>query len=71
MAKGGSGDVLTGILSSLLAQGYHPVEAAQLGVYIHGWAGDIAAKKFSQEAMLPSDLVACLPDVFLNLSNQK
>lgn len=71
MAKGGSGDVLTGIITSLLAQGYHPAEAAQAGVYIHGWAGDIAAKKFSHEAMLPSDLIACLPDVFLHLKSQE
>jgi NAD(P)H-hydrate epimerase len=67
MAKGGSGDVLTGILASLLAQGYPPSPAALLSVYIHGWAGDFAAKKFSQEAMLPSDLITCLRDVFLEL----
>lgn len=67
MAKGGSGDVLTGILTSLLAQGYHAMEAAQLGVYIHGWAGDMAAKQFSKEAMLPSHLAACLSNVFLLL----
>jgi NAD(P)H-hydrate epimerase len=64
MAKGGSGDVLTGILTSLLAQGYEPVSAAILGGYLHGWAGDIAAGKFSQEAMLPSHLISCLPQVF-------
>ena len=69
MAKGGSGDMLTGILTALLAQGYSPAEAAQLGVYIHGWAGDFAARIFSQEAMLPSDLLACLPTVFLALSD--
>jgi NAD(P)H-hydrate epimerase len=68
MAKGGSGDVLTGLLASLLAQGYSATEAAQLGVYIHGWAGDIAAKQYSKEAMLPSHLISCLPDVFLLLS---
>ncbi|HZH37002.1 MAG TPA: NAD(P)H-hydrate dehydratase [Flavisolibacter sp.] len=67
MAKGGSGDVLTGILTSLLAQGYEPVNAAILGVYLHGWAGDVAARKFSQEAMLPSHLINCLPQVFLAL----
>jgi len=67
MAKGGSGDVLTGIITSLLAQGYQPVDAALFGVYIHGWAGDIAAKKYSQETMLPSDLIESLSDVFLTL----
>lgn len=69
MAKGGSGDVLTGILTALLAQGYQPAEAAQLGVYIHGWAGDIGAKKYSQEALLPSHLISHLSDVFLKLSS--
>jgi NAD(P)H-hydrate epimerase len=68
MAKGGSGDVLTGILTSLLAQGYSPVEAVQLGVYIHGWAGDLAAKHFSKEAMLSSHLVRSLSEVFLHLN---
>lgn len=70
MAKGGSGDVLTGILTALLAQGYAPAEAAQFGVYLHGWAGDFAAGKYSKEAMLPSHLIACLPDVFLTLQNK-
>lgn len=69
MAKGGSGDVLAGILTSLLGQGYPPADAAKLGVYIHGWAGDIAAKKFSKQAMLPSHLIACLCAVFLLLEN--
>jgi len=67
MAKGGSGDILTGMITSFLAQGYRPADAALLGVYVHGWAGDIAAKKFSKEAMLPSHLIQCLADVFLKL----
>jgi NAD(P)H-hydrate epimerase len=67
MAKGGSGDVLTGIITSLLAQGYKAAEAAILGVYIHGWAGDLAAKKYSRQAMLPSHLIESLPEVFLQL----
>jgi NAD(P)H-hydrate epimerase len=50
MATGGSGDVLTGILTALLAQGYSPYDAALLGVYIHGRAGDLAAEAISQEA---------------------
>jgi NAD(P)H-hydrate epimerase len=70
MAKGGSGDVLTGIVTSLLSQKYEPAEAALLGVYLHGWAGDIAAGKYSREAMLPSHLLDCLPAVFLRLNNQ-
>jgi ADP-dependent NAD(P)H-hydrate dehydratase / NAD(P)H-hydrate epimerase len=67
MAKGGSGDILTGIITALLAQGYQPQEAAVLGVYLHGWSGDFAAKKFSLEAMLPSHTIDCLSDVFLAL----
>jgi NAD(P)H-hydrate epimerase len=67
MATGGSGDVLTGILTGLLAQGYEPVEAAILGVYIHGMAGDIAAERKSMEAMIAGDITECLPDVFLSL----
>jgi NAD(P)H-hydrate epimerase len=67
MAKGGSGDVLTGMLTAFLAQGYSPAEAAQFGVYLHGWAGDIAAKKYSMETMLTSHLIDCLGEVFLAL----
>jgi hydroxyethylthiazole kinase-like uncharacterized protein yjeF len=64
MAKGGSGDVLTGILTALLSQGYSPGEAALLGVYLHGLAGDCAAQRWSQEAMLPSDLTDQLGNAF-------
>lgn len=68
MAKGGSGDVLTGIITSLLGQKYSPKNAALLGVYLHGWAGDVAAKKFSKEAMLPTQTIDCLSDVFRALN---
>lgn len=61
MAKGGSGDVLSGIIASLTAQGIDPLLAAQTGVYIHGLAGDCAAAEFSRRAMLPSDLIHQLP----------
>ena len=57
MAKAGMGDVLTGIITGLMTQHYPLPEAAILGVYIHGLAGDIAAEKFSQEAMQASDLI--------------
>jgi ADP-dependent NAD(P)H-hydrate dehydratase / NAD(P)H-hydrate epimerase len=67
MAKGGSGDVLTGILTALISQGYSPGEAALLGVYIHGLAGDFAAETHSRESMLPSDLVAHLGKAFISL----
>lgn len=64
MAKGGSGDVLTGILTALLGQSYSPGEAALLGVYVHGLAGDLAAETHSQESMLPSDLTDHLGKAF-------
>lgn len=67
MAKGGSGDVLTGILTSLLAQGYSPDDAVKLGVYVHGWAGDVAAQQLSMEYMQPSDLITAMSAVFLML----
>jgi len=64
MATGGSGDVLTGILTGLLAQNYSCFEACLLGVYLHGLAGDIAAEKFSQEAMIAGDIINCLGEAF-------
>lgn len=60
MATGGSGDVLTGILTSLLAQGYAAEHAAILGVYLHGLAGDFAALHKSEEALIASDITAHL-----------
>jgi NAD(P)H-hydrate epimerase len=64
MATGGSGDVLTGILLSLLAQGYTPENAAVLGVYLHGLAGDIAAEESSYESIIASDIIKCLGKAF-------
>ena len=57
MASAGSGDVLTGIILSLLAQGKDALEAACLGAYLHGAAGDLAAKKKGRAAMLAGDLI--------------
>jgi hydroxyethylthiazole kinase-like uncharacterized protein yjeF len=67
MAKGGSGDVLTGILTSLLSQSYSPGEAALLGVYLHGLAGDLAAVSGSEESMLPTDLTDHLGKAFRHI----
>jgi NAD(P)H-hydrate epimerase len=67
MATAGSGDVLTGILSGLLAQGYGFEAAAVIGVYIHGLAGDLAAKTLSQESMLAGDIVKMLGKAFLQM----
>ena len=64
MATGGSGDVLTGIITGLLAQGYTSAESAILGVYLHGHAGDIAAKKYSMEAMIAGDIIESLKEVY-------
>jgi ADP-dependent NAD(P)H-hydrate dehydratase / NAD(P)H-hydrate epimerase len=64
MATAGSGDVLTGILTSLLAQHYSPLHACLLGVYLHGLAGDIAAERYSQEGIIAGDIIECLPDTF-------
>lgn len=61
MAKGGSGDALTGVITGLLAQGLEPVTAAVLGVYAHGLAGDLAAKELGIDGLLPSDLIGHLP----------
>ena len=56
MATGGSGDVLTGLIAALLAQGLAPFEAAQLGAHLHGLAGDLAAAELSQPGLIASDL---------------
>ncbi len=64
MAKGGSGDVLTGIITSFLAQGYSSEHACIIGVYIHGLAGDIAAQRLSEESMIASDIIESLGSAF-------
>lgn len=67
MAKGGSGDVLTGIITSLIAQSYSPEDAAILGVYLHGLAGDFTANSLSQQAMIAGDIITFLAQAFLSL----
>ncbi|MFT4153661.1 NAD(P)H-hydrate dehydratase [Parafilimonas sp.] len=67
LAKGGSGDILTGIITALLAQNYSPVEAALFGVYLHGLAADMALGTQSQESMIASDVVNCLGTAFSGL----
>jgi len=69
MATGGSGDVLTGILAGLLAQGYLPAEAARLGVFLHGLAGDLATDASSPEALVAGDIVAYLGEAFSSVVN--
>lgn len=70
MAKGGSGDVLAGIVGSLSAQGMRPLEAAYSAVYIHGAAGDICAEELSQHSMLPTDIIDTLPKAFLKIEKR-
>ncbi len=67
MATGGSGDVLTGVLAGLLAQGYPPFDACLLGVYLHGLAGDLAARDLQMEALLASDITDHLGKAFISL----
>ncbi|MBN1253590.1 MAG: NAD(P)H-hydrate dehydratase [Bacteroidales bacterium] len=67
MATAGSGDALTGVITSLLAQGYEPENAAILGVYIHGLAGDIAMKKHGLHALIASDIIDNLGKTFKTL----
>lgn len=70
LAKGGSGDILTGIITSLLAQKYSEQEAAILGVWLHGKAADLAAEKYSKEAMQPTDVINEIGNVFLHLNKK-
>lgn len=69
MATAGAGDVLTGIILALLAQGYIPEEAARLGVYVHGLAGDYAADRLGQISLIASDIIESLPQAFLQITN--
>ena len=67
MATAGSGDVLTGIITGLLARGYQPKEASMVGVYLHGLAGDLAAAELGEESLLASDIIQYLPRAFKRL----
>lgn len=67
MATGGSGDVLTGVITALLAQGYTPYISAILGVYLHGAAGDLACEKKGEEGLIASDIVENIPKSIKNL----
>jgi NAD(P)H-hydrate epimerase len=69
MATAGSGDVLTGMITGLLAQGYSSEDASLLAVYLHGFAGDIAAKEFSKEAMMAGDIADNIGKAFKQLDS--
>ncbi|MDE6501199.1 MAG: NAD(P)H-hydrate dehydratase [Ruminococcus sp.] len=64
MSRGGSGDILAGMIGAIAGQGYIAFRSACIGTYMHGLAGDIASEKFTQEAMLPRDILNCLSDSF-------
>ncbi|HSB93809.1 MAG TPA: NAD(P)H-hydrate dehydratase, partial [Flavitalea sp.] len=67
MATGGAGDVLTGMITAFVAQGYPLLDATLIGMYLHGTAGDIAANKYSQEAMIAGDIIESIPQAFREL----
>ena len=68
MATAGSGDVLTGILTGLLARGYSRRDAWIVGMYRHGLAGDIAARELGEESLIARDIIRCLPKAFLTMN---
>ena len=68
MASGGTGDVLTGMVGAFLARGLAPGAALAAAVYLHGSAGDIAASRVGQEALVASDVIAAIPDAFRRLA---
>lgn len=69
MATAGSGDVLTGIITALLARGYHQQNACMVGMYLHGLAGDLAAKEIGKESLIASDIIDHLPQAFQYLED--
>lgn len=69
MATAGSGDVLTGILTALLARGYKQRDACIIGIYMHGLAGDLAARDLGEESLIASDIINYLPKAFKRFSD--
>lgn len=67
MATAGSGDVLTGILTALLARGYKPQDACVVGVYLHGLAGDLAARDLGEESLIAEDIIRYISRAFKRL----
>ena len=69
MATAGSGDVLTGIITALLARGYDAPSACRIGMYLHGLAGDLAAKDLGKESLIACDIINYLPKAFLRMED--
>lgn len=63
MATAGSGDVLAGIIVSLLGQGYSQEDAAAIGVAVHSRAGDLAKEKYGEKSLMASDIIGCIHEV--------
>jgi NAD(P)H-hydrate epimerase len=70
MATGGSGDVLTGVIAALMGQGLAPFDAAAMGVYLHGLAGDLAARNLGQVSLIATDLIEFLPEAVIRLAHK-
>ena len=71
MATAGSGDVLTGIILSLLAQGYRPENASVIGVFLHGLAGDIASEISGYESVIATDIINNIGKAFMNIRDNE
>ena len=69
MATAGSGDVLTGVIAALLSQKYSPIEAARIGVYVHGMAGDLVAERIGVQGVVASDIIKALPLSFKKIAD--
>ena len=69
MATAGSGDVLTGIITGLLARGYSQADACLMGMYLHGLAGDLAARELGEESLIASDIIRYLPQAFSRIQD--
>ena len=69
MATAGSGDVLSGIITALLARGYEQPDACMVGMYLHGLAGDLAAKDLGVESLTASDIIGYLPKAFKHIND--
>jgi ADP-dependent NAD(P)H-hydrate dehydratase len=69
MATGGTGDVLTGLIAALVGQGLEPFAAAQLGVYLHGSAGDLARDQLGEVSLVATDLLEFLPRAIRQFQN--
>ncbi|MBU4399653.1 MAG: NAD(P)H-hydrate dehydratase, partial [Planctomycetes bacterium] len=71
MATGGSGDVLTGLITALACQGLEPFDAARLGVHLHGLAGDLAAEEIGQVSLVAGDLIQFISEAFREFSEEE